>query len=577
MQQVKPQNIALSNNSLLESGVIKNNDYSLNLPQPYPPKQKQSLIDKSLKNAQKSLRQKKFLRAKNQFIQVFEQKKSIEIALLISECFVGLRSFKDAIVFFEKNLPYFKNNGKYWGILALHNYAAEDHEGAAGAAYKAINEHELMFLDLWKIFVQASKKLKRTDVLYEVCEKQLSKLNSKAFSKIIQNPHLVDGYLTACSAQDPLEGWNFVNECGITISNVDKFGELSGVISASIASLVPEDEQKYKLELLWNTKAIELAPENAYIRWNLSHSQLREGIIAEGIKNYECRFLWEDFPSFIREFKKPRWHPNVSTKSKILIWFEQGVGDQIKYFSAINIFKQKFPNLIIETSEKTYPIIRAAFDDVEVRISTMEKDLTTKEEDFDYHVPSASMFFHVVGENATKIQKEEFYLLDQYLKLGHLSKKPKIGICWTSENNSDRRVRHYTSIGKWQKLLEMPEFSFVSLQYHLDMEEIYALGKISENFLDTGFLDQKEDLEGAIALISNLDFVISTSSAPAVLSSALGIPTLIYSAHSLLWLGRKNKFQQHPIFKNTLIYPTPKAEQDEDLVTDVQNFLKNKF
>ena len=109
------------------------------------------------------------------------------------------------------------------------------------------------------------------------------------------------------------------------------------------------------------------------------------------------------------------------------------------------------------------------------------------------------------------------------------------------------------------------------------MEEIYALGKISENFLDTGFLDQKEDLEGAIALISNLDFVISTSSAPAVLSSALGIPTLIYSAHSLLWLGRKNKFQQHPIFKNTLIYPTPKAEQDEDLVTDVQNFLKNKF
>ena len=78
---------------------------------------------------------------------------------MISECFVGLRSFKEAIVFFEKNLPYFKNNGKYWGILALHNYAAEDYEGAAGAAYKAIHEHQLMLLDLWKILSKPPKNL----------------------------------------------------------------------------------------------------------------------------------------------------------------------------------------------------------------------------------------------------------------------------------------------------------------------------------------------------------------------------------------------------------------------------------
>ena len=67
MQQAKPQIIALSNNSLLKNSVKKNNDYLQNLIQPQPLKQKQSLIDKSLQNAQKSLRQKKFLRAKNQF------------------------------------------------------------------------------------------------------------------------------------------------------------------------------------------------------------------------------------------------------------------------------------------------------------------------------------------------------------------------------------------------------------------------------------------------------------------------------------------------------------------------------
>ena len=67
-----------------------------------------------------------------------------------------------------------------------------------------------------------------------------------------------------------------------------------------------------------------------YVGTSLIRSQ--RGIITEGIENYECRFLWEDFPSYIREFQKPRWHPDTPSWSKILIWFEQGIGDQIKHF-----------------------------------------------------------------------------------------------------------------------------------------------------------------------------------------------------------------------------------------------------
>ena len=173
----------------------------------------------------------------------------------------------------------------------------------------------------------------------------------------------------------------------------------------------------------------------------------------------------------------------------------------------------------------------------------MEPDLTTKIEDFDYHLPSASMFYHIVAENAENFKEEEFYLLERYLipdqqrkeywhrKLQLVSNKPKVGICWTSQNNSGLRGRHYTTLEKWRGLLDMPDFDFVSLQYQLDMDELRALGDISENFIDTGFLDQKEDLEGATALISNLDFVISTAAAPSMLSSCLGIPTIIYSTY----------------------------------------------
>ena len=54
-----------------------------------------------------------------------------------------------------------------------------------------------------------------------------------------------------------------------------------------------------------------------------------------------------------------------------------------------------------------------------------------------------------------------------------------------------------------------PNFSFVNLQYDLSHDQLQERHpEVKEYFLDTGFLDQKDDLEGAQALISNLDFVI---------------------------------------------------------------------
>ena len=52
-----------------------------------------------------------------------------------------------------------------------------------------------------------------------------------------------------------------------------------------------------------------------------------------------------------------------------------------------------------------------------------------------------------------------------------------------------------------------------------------------------------------------------------MLSSCLGIPTIIYSSYDMIWLFRKQKFDQHPIFENTLIYPTENAENDEDIIS----------
>ena len=548
-----------------------------------------SEIDKLLIKARKSLKVKKYLSAKNQFIKIFEKRKTLEIALLISDCFTAMRDFKKAVSFFEKNLPYFENNGHYWGILALHNYASEDFEGAAGASYNAIEKHNLKLLELWKIFVHASKKIERVDVLYHTCKKHLPDIKQASFDDIIKNPYVIEGYLTACYEKNKKEGWEFILDSGITIKNACELGDAAGVICASIASLLPDEQETTKNALSWLTRAQDLDPANNYIRWNLSHSQLTEGLFHEGIENYESRFLWEKFPSYNRTFKKPVWHPNAPKDARILIWYEQGIGDQIRFLAAIKQFKKKFPNLIYESGERTLSLIKNSFDDVEVRESTMNDDLTTTIEDFDYHIPAASLYFYMVGQNSDKLKEQNSSIFHPFLipdklrkqywehKLHSQSSKPKIGICWTSGKRDKIRDKNYTSLEKWQELLNQNKFSFINLTYSVSMDELLSKGALTENFLDTGFLDQKDDLDGVAALISNLDYVISAASSPSMFASALGIPTVIFSRKSYDNLGRYKQFAQHPIFENSKLYSILDAESDKNIVPEITKFLEKEL
>ena len=123
----------------------------------------------------------------------------------------------------------------------------------------------------------------------------------------------------------------------------------------------------------------------------------------------------------------------------------------------------------------------------------------------------------------------------------------------------------YTDLNQWKKLLLDNRFSFVNLQYNLSyMEFIEQYPLLEQTFLDTGHLDQKDDLEGTLSLIANLDAVISPASAPSMISSCVGIPTLIYATGDIHWFGRRNKFDQHPIYKIQKFIPPLIHQKTQD-------------
>jgi tetratricopeptide (TPR) repeat protein len=512
--------------------------------------------------------------------QSLEIKKNLETIHKLAICYRKLDLNQEASELFEECLPDFKWSGAFWCLFAYYKKQAGDNYAAHSAAYTAISKFDQNVPEVWRILHNAGLDIERYHEGYELSKKYIKKSENL-------NATLVETFIGNC-----LHLRGDYSEEAVQFLETTKFHWKENAILCGIAAHLyysANGDADKSLEL--NKLANQLQPENINLIWNLSLTQLRAGELEQGLKNYEVRFSWPDFPSPRRVFERPKWNPDIERSSKIMLWWEQGIGDQIRFFSAVKQFQKDFPNLILETSPKTLDLIQLSYPELVCRTGNFDpENLTCFNEDFDYHLPIGSVFNYEVARQAKKFDNPNFCLEWEYLepdklrtlfwkdKLKKMSNKPKIGFSYTSGRTDAGREKQYTEFHQWKGLLQDERFSFVNLQYNLSYDEfIEKYPFLEETFLDTGHLDQKDDLEGTLSLISNLDLVISPASAPSMLSSCLGIPTIIYATGDIHWFGRRGKFDQHPIYKNTKVYHSYNPSEDSQLVKNLVNYVNQFF
>ena len=505
-----------------------------------------------------------------------ELKKNLETIHKLAICYGKLSLYEEASKIFEECLPEFKWSGAFWCLLAYYKKRAGDNVAAHGAAHTAISKFDQNAPEVWRILHNAGLDIERYEEGYNLSKKYI---NQGAELNVI----IVETFIGNCLH---LRG-KYPEEAVKFLETTDFKWKENAILCGIAAHLYYSARGDVETALALNKLALELQPENINLLWNLSLNQLRGGELEQGLKNYEVRFSWPDFPSPRRIFKKPRWNPEVNRNSRIMLWWEQGIGDQLRFFSAVKQFKLQFPNLILETSPKTLDIIQAAYPDVDCRVGNFDPEtLECFSEDFDYHLPIGSVFNYEVAKQSKEFNNPNFSLGWEYLqpdklrtlfwkdKLEKMSDKPKIGFCWTSGVTGLGRNKQYTDLNQWKELLLDDRYSFVNLQYNLSyMEFIENYPFLERTFLDTGYLDQKDDLEGTLALISNLDLVLSPASSPSMMSSCMGIPSIIYAMGDIHWFGRRGKFDQHPIYKNTKVYHSFDPSEDTELVNSLVNYV----
>lgn len=275
------------------------------------------------------------------------------------------------------------------------------------------------------------------------------------------------------------------------------------------------------------------------IRYKMSLPLLSCGRLAEGWENFEYGLLYKDRQSRKpqRQFNVPKWDGENIHNKTLMVWREQGLGDELTYLALVPQLFEYFKDIIIECDSRLIPLLQRSFPSCRIREqsynpATLEQSVHT---DFDYHLPIGSLP-KLFLKSKDDFDKNKPYLISNSIRVDEFKKriksitnKPTVGICWRSGLNNSARNSNYMAISDWKPILTLENVSFINLQYGDCKNELISiqenLGVDIINFED---LDLKNDLEDVCALMGALDYVVSAGTAVASLAAATGTPLKIY-------------------------------------------------
>jgi len=274
--------------------------------------------------------------------------------------------------------------------------------------------------------------------------------------------------------------------------------------------------------------------------WNKSLLLLAMGRLEEGWENYEYR--WRALTGQRhRPFRQPKWDGKQDLAGKrILIWHEQGIGDEIMFSSCLPDLARLGAEITFECSPKLRPLFQRSFPTVRVVNVDARNDATRN--DFDIHLPVGSLprFFR---RNLSDFPTRNSFLVPDPARVAYWRTRlegcgpgPYIGMCWRSKVQTLSRSPNYTRIEEWEPLFRTPGITLVNLQYDDATEELARVqamfGRTIHSFPD---IDMWDNLDDVAALIKALDLLISVGTSVQMLGGGVGAPTWLLAVLNIGW------------------------------------------
>ncbi len=290
-------------------------------------------------------------------------------------------------------------------------------------------------------------------------------------------------------------------------------------------------------------QALTLKPDSIMARYNLGYAQLACGQLTEGWENHEFRTCIDR----TRFTQLPYWAGESLTDKSILLWSEQGVGDDIIFASLFSEIIARADRCIIECAPKLVPLFTRSFPDAQV-IAKSDPPHPATQIGIDYQCAAGSLAQWLRPTLASFPHHNTYLIPDPArvtywkIRLAELGSGPKIGFSWRSSLMTGERPLSCTTLDQWGPILTIPGVHFINLQYDECSAELdearQRFGVPLHNFTE---VDMYNDLDETAALIRALDLVITAPTSIYALTAGLGVNTWAMT-YGIAWLSHGTEY-----------------------------------
>jgi len=278
-------------------------------------------------------------------------------------------------------------------------------------------------------------------------------------------------------------------------------------------------------------QALALDPDDVQAHLGRASNWLLQEDYARGWDEYEWRLRSAQYAPLYSRFPQPLWDGSPLAGRRILVYAEQGLGDELLFASCLAELAAQAAHCVIDCEPRLAGLLRRALPQATVHggRQTDPVDWLAGAGPIDARIPAGSLP-RLLRRSAAAFPQHRGYLQAAPERVsawrGRLEKLgpgAKVGLSWRGGVPQTGRGSRSLTLDELLPVLRTPGLRFVSLQYGPCGEEL-AQFKRRHGVDIQHWQEAIDDYDDTAALVSALDLTLSVCTALVDLGGALGRP-----------------------------------------------------
>jgi len=330
-------------------------------------------------------------------------------------------------------------------------------------------------------------------------------------------------------------------------------------------------------------QAVELAPDHAEAQWNKGMLHLLLGEFEPGWRGYEFGIDMKRGRAKSRYLQYQPWEGATIAGKTILVWGEQGIGDQIMFASLLPDLVERGAICLVKLDNRLQPLLRRSINGL--TLIPRDDAALSRSEEFavDFQAPIGSLCRWLRPDLASFPSRPGFLKADSALTEVYRQRyrerfgdRPVVGISWRGGTGEVAQVRSIP-LTAWSSILGQRDFGFVNLQYGDCRADLAAVRReIGVEIFHDDMVDPLKSLDDFAAQTAAMDLVISIDNSTVHMAGALNVPVwvLLPAVPDWRWmLGRSDS----PWYSSVRLFRRPPAGEWSPVINEVAQELMRVF